>query len=1202
MTSACIWQWYDTIAASNWDTDASLIGTNYAERDWFRANQAGKPGMQYAMGKTTYLPGLYFSSPVIQNGHFSGAVVVKLNVENLSFLTAQTNAYLTDEFGVVILAQDKSLEFQAVPNAAVFGLSAPARLARYQHSDFTRLDRVLPDDVAFPELYKHANDTNHYLQSIRSLPEYGLTVHVEDELQLVALQRERWLWLFLLVFIGSTLILSFNALYIYLSTIRSSRRVLRDSEERLNMLLKSAPDAVFIWGSDECIVYVNDATLQLLGYAVQELIGKKIFDLAPVDWRESYRQEVNNELVRKEHSIHEVRLLTKDGRQLPMEANVVRLPNGQVYGSCRDITEREQVKALEQQRLDEMEALYQLSNAVTLEQIYTTAMDYIPRLFKADRVAIMLSDDDGIMRLKAWRGLSDSFLKKIDGNFPPECVASELQPTFAEDIEHDEQSAGMRDSLRAEGIKSISCMPLQQHDHLFGKLSMCFDNPHHFSQREKQLAFNIAAHVSSAIDRKYVEQQFSDMFEFAPDAIVITDMQAIITMLNRQAEALFGYNKDELIGRSIDILIPHDTKNERRNMRQRFLNSALLPKPMGETSRKDLRAITKDDRIFPVEISLSPMRSQNGMVIAAAVRDVSARKQVMEQLMFTARELEQANAQVEEERAQLAFRVEERTLQLRIANRAKDSFLATMSHEIRTPLGGLLGMMELLSLTSLDAEQVETLQAARSSGKGLLRIVDDILDWSKIEAGKLQLSPRAAPIAPLLKGVVATYGQLASTKGIQLRYRYDESLSQAHLFDHLRLSQILNNFTSNAIKFTASGSVEISATLVAQQNGCEEVRFCVKDTGIGLEPAQLARLFQQYEQASSDTARMYGGTGLGLAICRSLAELMEGNISVTSTHGVGSEFCFTVCLPVANLAAQRDLQLHLARGEEGELQVNANINTLRKSGKAVSVLVVDDHPVNRMLLKQQLEQLGLHGDVAAYGILALALWQTGQYDLVITDCHMPEMDGYELTRCIRDIEVQDELARTPIVAWTANVMAEEEGRCKAAGMDDILTKPTELAQLRAMLLKWLDRPELVQQDDEVSTCAEPDPNDTALTPASGKVLELSALQKIAKRRAQQIEMLQEFTAHNRNDIAALAAALQAGNPAAVARGAHRIKGACRMVGALQLEALCSSIEQAASFGDMSSARTLAKGLYEANTALEHAVARFIDAHEEKAGE
>ena len=284
------------------------------------------------------------------------------------------------------------------------------------------------------------------------------------------------------------------------------------------------------------------------------------------------------------------------------------------------------------------------------------------------------------------------------------------------------------------------------------------------------------------------------------------------------------------------------------------------------------------------------------------------------------------------------------------------------------------------------------------------------------------------------------------------------------------------------------------------------------------------------------------------------------------------------------------------------MQADARITTLSKSGKAVAVLVVDDHPVNRMLLKQQLEQLGLHADVAAYGIVALALWQTGQYDLVITDCHMPEMDGYELTRCIRDIEAQDELARTPIVAWTANVMAEEEGRCKAAGMDDILTKPTELAQLRAMLLKWLDRPELVQQDDEVSTCAEPD---TKRHGPSARERQGAGTERVAEDRQAPRPADRDVARvhpHNRNDIAALAAALQAGNPAAVARGAHRIKGACRMVGALQLEDICSSVEQAASFGDMSSARTLAKGLYEANTALEHAVARFIDAHEDMARE
>ncbi len=196
---------------------------------------------------------------------------------------------------------------------------------------------------------------------------------------------------------------------------------------------------------------------------------------------------------------------------------------------------------------------------------------------------------------------------------------------------------------------------------------------------------------------------------------------------------------------------------------------------------------------------------------------------------------------------------------------------------------------------------------------------------------------------------------------------------------------------------------------------------------------------------------MYGGTGLGLAISRRLAELMEGNLSVESTPGGGSTFCFTVSLPLANPAAQRNMQSGDSRANE------SGTMPLMADGRRISVLAVDDHPVNRMLLKQQLDQLGLDVKVAESGIVALSLWQAGHFDLIITDCHMPEMDGYELTRNIRKMEQHEARPRIPIIAWTANVLIEEEERSHAAGMDDLLTKPADLSELRAMLFKWLPR-------------------------------------------------------------------------------------------------------------------------------------------------
>ncbi len=601
--------------------------------------------------------------------------------------------------------------------------------------------------------------------------------------------------------------------------------------------------------------------------------------------------------------------------------------------------------------------------------------------------------------------------------------------------------------------------------------------------------------------------------------MMITDADAHILRVNRAFTTITGYSPEEVIGKNPNLL---------SSGRQGADFYAAMWTSLKDNGVWDgeIWNRRKNGELYPEHLTITAVKDAQGNVTnyVGALTDSTQRQKVLNQLRSTASELAHANAQIEEERAMLAQRVAERTAQLQYANHAKDSFLATMSHEIRTPLGGLLGMMELLSLSHLDDRQRDMLAAAQGSGNNLLRIVNDILDWSKIEAGKLELVPHVASVAAMLAGVTKTYGQLASAKGIRLTFEIDDNLSPAHRFDPLRVSQILNNFTSNAIKFTARGTIKISAQRLAQHDGSETVRFCVADSGMGIAPEQQARLFQHYEQASADTARMYGGTGLGLAICRRLAELMAGELSVESTAGVGSTFCLTVDLPVADLAEQRALQSQLAQQESHTEQPDIIVPLLTQ-GRLPSILVVDDHPVNRMLLKQQLEQLGIQAEVAAYGMVALSRWQAQHFDLVITDCHMPEMDGYELTRSIREIEQHEGRPRIPIIAWTANVLAEEELRCKTAGMDDMLTKPTELSELRAMLLKWLIEP------GGPTPAVSPVAAAPAIPPtATLAALDLTVLGKFVAGRAAQIEMLQEFNTQNRSDITSLKTTLQGGAP------------------------------------------------------------------------
>ena len=386
------------------------------------------------------------------------------------------------------------------------------------------------------------------------------------------------------------------------------------------------------------------------------------------------------------------------------------------------------------------------------------------------------------------------------------------------------------------------------------------------------------------------------------------------------------------------------------------------------------------------------------------------------------------------------------------AGRAKSAFLATMSHEIRTPMNGVLGMLELLSLTKLDGEQRTTLGIVRESGRSLLRIIDDILDFSKIEAGKLELRPEVTSVATVIERVCDIYSGNASSKSLTLKRFTDGRISAALMVDPLRLQQILNNLASNAIKFTESGEVSIRAELVERRGDADVVRFTVEDTGMGVTPEDAAQLFQPFTQAARTAA---GGTGLGLSICKRLAELMGGSLAMESSAGVGTKVLLTVPLPVA-ADPVAVLAATPARGRKeatSPRRTPPTVGEARKQG--MLVLLVDDHPVNRMVLGKQLNTLGYAAESAQSGLEAIEKWNAGGVGAVITDCNMPEMDGYALAHHIRDTEVRRGERRTPIIACTANALGGEAEKCYAAGMDDYLAKPVALAQLQEKLKQWL---------------------------------------------------------------------------------------------------------------------------------------------------
>jgi len=380
------------------------------------------------------------------------------------------------------------------------------------------------------------------------------------------------------------------------------------------------------------------------------------------------------------------------------------------------------------------------------------------------------------------------------------------------------------------------------------------------------------------------------------------------------------------------------------------------------------------------------------------------------------------------------------------ASLAKSSFLANMSHEIRTPMNGIVGMANILRREGVTPKQAERLDRIDTSAQHLLSIINDILDLSKIEAGKLMLESTPVEMPRLLSNVISILSERAREKGIELAVHAD-ALPDHLLGDPTRLQQCLINYVGNAVKFTDRGAVTLRTMLQDESPEAVTVRFEVRDTGVGLPAEVLPRLFAAFEQADTSTTRKYGGTGLGLAITLRLAELMGGSAGAESELGVGSTFWFTA---------------RLAKGDPVAVRADAPVNAgqeIRVRYAGASVLVVDDEPINREVAIILLEELGLKIDVAGDGAEAVEMARGNAYAAILMDMQMPNIDGLEATRRIRGIRQRDAL---PIIAMTANAFAEDKARCLDAGMDDFLVKPFDPEALYGTLLRAMraavDRP------------------------------------------------------------------------------------------------------------------------------------------------
>jgi signal transduction histidine kinase/CheY-like chemotaxis protein/HPt (histidine-containing phosphotransfer) domain-containing protein len=483
------------------------------------------------------------------------------------------------------------------------------------------------------------------------------------------------------------------------------------------------------------------------------------------------------------------------------------------------------------------------------------------------------------------------------------------------------------------------------------------------------------------------------------------------------------------------------------------------------------------------------------------------------------------------------------------ATRAKSDFLASMSHEIRTPMNGVIGMIQLLLTTDLSAGQRHYAEVAQSSGRALLALIDDILDLSKVESGKLTLEAHDFDLRSTLDDAISALAVHAEAKGLALGCQTAPQVPSLVRGDSHRLRQVLINLIANAIKFTNRGGVTVRVTLDGQTAAGARVRFAVSDTGIGIPRGRLEAVFLPFEQADVSTTRKYGGTGLGLAISRQLAELMGGGIGVESEEGAGSSFWFTAVFgqPAAESAPQPAVERPVA---------SLPAAGQGACGRQPRILVTEDDPTNQTVALAQLSRLGFAADIAGTGMDAIQALGAREYDLILMDCHLPDMDGYEATRRIRASGRTD----MPILALTADAMTGHRERCIRAGMNGFLSKPVGLEQLREALLEWLPAP-----DAGGSIQAAPvAPAETAAPVFDGSGL----LRRLMDDRDLAGAVVRGFVQDCPLQLALLAGRLSEADAPGARSQAHRIKGSAACVSAESLSALGLEMERAAKAGDL----------------------------------
>ncbi len=774
---------------------------------------------------------------------------------------------------------------------------------------------------------------------------------------------------------------------------RRTQNALRDSEERYRNVIELFPEALIVH-RDGIILYVNQAAIMMFGVAIaQDMVGSRIRDRVHPDYHQIVDARMNNA---REYGMGsplvEVKHFKLDGAIIDTDViSAVMNYDGApaVYVIFRDITATKRI----QTALRESESRYR------------ALVEWSPSAIVIHRDGIIIYVNPAAVKLFGARSTQD-----LTG----QPVLARVHPDF-----HQIVMERVKDGID-QGINA----PLTEMRHL--KLDgTVIDTEVQGAVITYDGAPAVQATLRDITERKTLENAVRDsearyraMVEWSPDALVIHRGVAII-YANPAAVSLYGATSmQELVGKSLlELIHPDSYAFALPRIKAIVLNR--VSSPRGEMKLRKL-----DGATIVAETTSIPIIYDGEPAIHTAVRDVTERKQYETDLTL-------ARDQATE------------------ASRMKSEFLAMMSHEIRTPMNGVIGMAELLALTSLDDEQREDLRIVQSEGEALLQIINDILDFSKIEAGRVILDPMEFKLSGLLKSVTDTMQQRAQQRGLSWAGAIAAGTPDHLVGDVARIRQVLLNLLSNAVKFTHQGGIAIRISLDHIDDRMAYIKFEVEDSGVGITPEAQKNLYQPFVQADGSINRKYGGTGLGLTISKRMIELMGGQIGMNSAVGKGTQFWFT--LPLERGDAQPAAPIALA------IPMNAP-TAYHPSRNEASILVAEDNEANQKVILGMLASLGYAATIAHNGDEVVSAVTSGlhPYDLVFMDIQMPGMNGLSAARAIREWEKSGGVAyHTPIVALTANALAGDAATCLAAGMDDYLSKPITLDRLSRSVEQWV---------------------------------------------------------------------------------------------------------------------------------------------------